>query len=229
MLAVIAAALGVLLIVVISAVACSGGNDGSPSSTGTSQTQGSATTEPTTAKAEKLTLDSAQFDTDYGTIPTARLKVVGQDSLAGQPGMVSDKVYLTQPDEQTVRAYWNGKTDSDGAHTETWVDLAIGDGGTSLTPNGQVRSEKVALGDNVVGKPVKSGARKGVPDPTVGQTSGVFLFAAGAPGKVTSEAPEAQRQDYREVLSAFQNGDHVYVTVWGFPGVLIAELEKAQN
>lgn len=142
--------------------------------------------------------------------------------------MVSDKVYLAPSDKKTVRAYWIDRTD-DTKSRETWVDLALGDDGATLAIEGPARSEMVLGYGPEPGKPFTSGAHKGVPDPTVGENSGVFPFASGAPGKVTGEAPTAQKQDYREVLSAFTQGDHLYVTVGGFPGVLVAELEKTQG
>lgn len=225
-----AAVIGLVLIIVISAVSCGGGDDSSGPVT-TVGADGSSTTKPaTTTTAEKLTLESARAirnDLPVADLP-AQLKVVGQVSLADQPGIVTDKIYLVQPDEQTVRAYWIDRT-NDKKSQETWVDLALGDGGKSLTIEGPTRSETVLGYGPEPGEPFTSGARKGVPDPTVGEKSGVFLFAPGAPGEVASEAPKSQKENCRKVVSAFAQGGYVYLTVLGFPGVLIAELEKTQG
>ncbi|MGI6795726.1 hypothetical protein [Gordonia sihwensis] len=236
--AIAAAVLGLVLIIVISAVSCGGGDDSSGPAT-TVGADGSMTTTPgTTTKADKLTLESARAirnDLPVADL-SAKLKVVGQVSLAGQSGMVSDKVYLTQPNGQAVRAYWNGKSSylsADGykeSHVQSWVDLMITDGGDKLVQTGQVHSEKVTLGENFQGEPATSGALKGVPtDMEARVSSGTFLFAAGAPGQAPREASTSQEQNYRTVLSAFEQGEYVYVTVEGFAGVLIAELEKAQS
>lgn len=238
LMAVVAAAIGLVLIILVSAVACTGGSDaGDSTGTGAQQTQSSAgqtTTKPTT---KKLTLDSARIsEYTMESVPEAQLRIIKQVSLPDQSEMTSDRVRLVQPNEKTVRAYWNGKPthlaadDYREAYMQSWVDLTIANDGANLTPNGQSGSEKVVPQSWDPEKPIPAGALKGVPESMKSEvSSGTFYFTEGTPGKYPWKASDKNKPHHRVVLSAIEKGDYVYLTIDGVPGVLIAELEKVQN